>query len=34
MSIRIFVPSDTTARSLGADQIATLIQAEALSRGI
>lgn len=34
MSIKIFVPCDTTARSLGADQIATLIQAEALSRGI
>lgn len=34
MTTRIFVPRDTTAISLGADQIATLIQAEAASRGL
>lgn len=34
MTIRIFVPRDTTALSLGADQIATLIQTEATIRGI
>ena len=31
--IRVFVPSDTTARSLGADAVATAVQAEAESRG-
>ena len=32
-SIRIFVPSDTTARSLGADAVADAIRAEADERG-
>ena len=32
-SIRIFVPSDTTARSLGADAVADAIRAEADARG-
>lgn len=34
MSTRIFVPRDTTALSLGADEVATLIQAEAAIRGL
>ncbi len=34
MTTRVFVPRDTTALSLGANKIATLIQAEAASRGL
>ncbi|MGD8341673.1 MAG: NADH-ubiquinone oxidoreductase-F iron-sulfur binding region domain-containing protein [Gammaproteobacteria bacterium] len=33
-SIRIYVPSDTTARSLGADAVADAIRAEAEQRGL
>jgi formate dehydrogenase iron-sulfur subunit len=32
--IRVFVPSDTAARSLGADQVAGLIAAESETRGV
>jgi formate dehydrogenase iron-sulfur subunit len=33
-AVRVFVPSDTTARSLGADQVAQAVAAEAESRGV
>ena len=34
MSIKVFVPSDTTARSLGADQVAAEIQLQAARHGV
>ncbi len=34
MSVRIFVPMDTTARALGADEVAEVIAAQALERDI
>jgi formate dehydrogenase iron-sulfur subunit len=34
MSIRIFVPQDTTALALGADEVAKAVETEASSRGI
>lgn len=34
MSVRVFVPSDTTACAAGADGVATAIEAEAVKRGI
>ena len=34
MSMRIFVPQDTTSRALGADEVAERISASAISRGI
>ncbi len=33
-SVKVFVPSDTTARSLGADQVAAAVTAEAKKRGV
>ncbi len=33
-SAKVFVPSDTTARSLGADAVAAAIAAEANKRGV
>jgi formate dehydrogenase iron-sulfur subunit len=33
-TVRIFVPSDTTARSVGADAVATAIESQASERGI
>ena len=32
--VRVFVPSDTTARSLGADNVASAVEAEAEARGL
>lgn len=32
MSVRIYIPSDTTARSLGAEQLAAAVQTEAIQR--
>lgn len=32
MRVRIYIPSDTTARSLGADQLAAAVQTEAIQR--
>ncbi len=34
MSIRVYVPMDTTAKALGADQVASAISAQARQRGI
>jgi len=34
MSIRIFVPADTTAAAVGADEVAAAIATEALARGV
>jgi formate dehydrogenase iron-sulfur subunit len=33
-TVKVFVPSDTTARSLGADAVATAVAAEAKQRGV